>query len=201
MRAAFPSWPWAAALPLMLAACGGSDTDKSPNLGGDSLELAAQERGLLGDDMPPPAGIFERRSGDGRDRLCVVGADDGAVGGNSGDWRFAAELMTQGQGRCLTSGQLILADAKDSENGQARQSWKLRFRGKTGCEVDAMTEGDVLILPDHLPAACSNICAGRVNLQGAELERTSWAEPEARALRLRGADGSIWTDCGHKIAK
>lgn len=187
-----------AALPLMVAACGDAEEEKAASLGGDSLELAAQERGLVGEEAPPPAGIFERRSGDGRDRFCVVRSGDD---GGDGDWRFAAELITAGNGRCLTSGQLQLAEAKSSEDGQPRQSWKLRFRGKEGCEVGAILEGDEVILPSHLPASCSNLCAGRVNLQGAELERTSWAEPEALALRLRGADGSIWTECGQKKAK
>lgn len=205
-----------AALPLLVAGCGASEKENQGGLGGDSLELAAQERGLIGDEGSPPAGIFERRSGKGRDRLCVVSRADGG-------WRFAAEFMTQGhsqgqrasqgqgslrglgslqgQGRCLTSGQLTWSQTENQDAPQPRQSWKLQFRGQEACQIDAMSEGDVLIFPDHLPAACANICAGRVNLTGAELERSSWAETEALALRLRGADGSIWTECGQKKAK
>lgn len=171
---------------LMLTSCGAGDEEADK---AHPLELAASERGLIGSGPAAPEGIFERRLGGGRERWCVVRS--GADG-----WRFAAELRAADGGPCLTGGSLSVRD-RDENQGQF---WTLRFRGTAGCDVDAMTQGDMLILPDHMPASCSKLCAGRLNLAGAELERTSWAEEEARHLRLRGADGSIWTECGSEKA-
>lgn len=176
---------------LLLSGCGGGSDN--PVDSDHALERAAAERGLIGVAMAEPAGIFERRLGNMRERLCV------ARSGDEG-WRFAAELSAGTGASCLTGGVLLVSDALSDGDEPQSQSWKMRFRGLDGCEIEAVAQGDALLLPDHMPAACSKLCAGRASLVGAEMERTSWAEAEALALRLRGADGSIWTDCGQKKA-
>jgi hypothetical protein len=179
---------WLMAISTSLAGCGGTD---SPEPSDHALDQAAHDRGLILTEMAQPVGIFERRTRDMRERLCVVGnGDDG--------WRFAAELAREGGGSCLTGGDLTVSEGKGDESDGPHQSWKLRFRGLENCQLEATAQGDALIMPDHMPAACSKLCAGRVSLGGAEMERTSWAEAESLSLRLRGADGSIWTQCGQK---
>lgn len=180
----------ASACVTLLGGCSPND-DKAQHA--HPLELAASERGLINSGPAAPMGIFERRQGAGRERLCVVRSGDEG-------WRFAAELRAGDGTTCLTRGDLSLHEARQGRDTDEVRSWKLRFRGLEGCEIDALAQGDILILPDHLPAACSKLCAGRVHLAGAELERTSWADEEARHLRLRGAGGSIWTECGSEKA-
>lgn len=176
---------------MLLANCGGSD-EADIAAQDNQLEMAADERGLIAPDVAAPTGIFERRKGDYRERWCFVPKEDG--GKNA--FRFAAELSMEGGGRCLTSGEAETREARGVEGELPSQGWRLRFRGAESCEIEANAQGDALILPSQLPAACSKVCAGRVGLAGAEMERTSWAEAEARGLRLGGADGSVWTECG-----
>lgn len=188
---------WRAALcfpaAVLLANCGGSEeAEVAPP--DNQLEMAAGERGLIAPDVAEPSGIFERRKGDYRERWCFVPKEDESKTA----YRFAAELSMVGGGRCLTSGEAETKDARDVEGELPSQGWRLRFRGAESCEIEGIAQGDALILPAQLPAACSKVCAGRVALAGAEMERTSWAEAEARSLRLGGADGSVWTECGAK---
>lgn len=186
---------WSAGLigaAFSLSGCSGdADQGKVPQSGG-ALEMAASERGLLGDQSAEPVGIFERRNGEGRDRICVVGGKDNGsdLGGRA--WRFASELRAKDGGTCLTGGTIRVAEPK--EEGGPR-IWTLRFRGLVHCAVTALEQGDQLILPAHIPANCSALCAGRVDLAGAELDRTSWTQEEAQILRLRRADGRMETAC------
>lgn len=169
----------------ILAGCGGNNTgEEQTKLSGEALETAATERGLFGAEVADPAGIFERRQGQGRDRVCAVTSDDGA-------WRFAAELQVADGGTCLTGGTLAVSAAEND----ARRTVTLTFQGLDHCAVSVTEQGDQLIFPAHMPANCSALCAGRVNLAGAEFDRTSWSQEEARILRLRRADGRMERAC------
>jgi hypothetical protein len=208
---------------LALAACSDQNPDDGTAEAGQQLEQAAAERGLFGGDWAEPAGIFERRSGDGRDRMCVTslsgqdasGGDaasgdtaDGDTADGEGAWRFAMEIKAKDGGSCLTGGTLRVAEQgseknKPKNNGETRSAdevlalrqWSLRFQGLDNCTLTAAEQGDQLILPAHLPASCAALCAGRVDLAGAELDRTSWSQDEAAILRLRRADGRMESAC------
>lgn len=176
----------ASAVLCVLAGCGASGDDSADQeLSGEALEMAARERDLFGALAADPVGIFERRQGDARDRMCVVPDASGA-------YRFAAELQAKNGGSCLTGGTISPSDG--AEEGDPRQ-WRVIFQGLDHCAVNVTEQGDQLIFPAHMPASCSALCAGRVNLAGAELDRTSWSEEEARILRLRRADGRMERAC------
>lgn len=194
------------AVSLVVASCGNNAPDDDIGRGGMELERAASERGLFGGEWAEPVGIFERRNGEGRDRMCVTAMPRAAAQSEqAGPWRFAMELRTKGGGSCLTGGTLQPAEkeqgeedkgAADHESGEgALRLWSLRFQGLEDCAVTATEQADQLILPAHMPASCSALCAGRVDLAGAELDRTSWSQDEAVILRLRRADGRMDMAC------
>lgn len=189
-------------VPLALAACGGTPADDQARQSGQQLEQAATDRGLFGQDWAEPVGIFERRNGDGRDRLCVTQqrSPSGDMAASGGPWRFAFEVKAKDGGTCLTGGEIAVGEGTEKDGAPAgtepsKRPWTLRFQGLDNCTVTATEQGDQLIFPAHLPASCSALCAGRVDLAGAELDRTSWSEEEAQILRLRRADGRMKAAC------
>lgn len=183
---------------LAVASCGDKKSDDMVGRGGQQLEQAASQRGLFGGEQAEPVGIFERRNGDGRDRMCVTAMPSSA--NVAGEWRFAMELRAKDGGSCLTRGTLRRA-AKDGGDRQGDggpdvpHHWTLRFQGLENCTILAAEQGDQLIFPAHFPASCSALCAGRVDLAGAELDRTSWSQDEAVILRMRRADGRMDMAC------
>lgn len=183
---------------LAVASCGDKKSDDMVGRSGQQLEQAASQRGLFGGEQAEPVGIFERRNGDGRDRMCVTAMPSSAS--LAGEWRFAMELRARDGGSCLTRGTLRRAakgggDRQGERGPDVPHHWMLRFQGLENCTIVAAEQGDQLIFPAHFPASCSALCAGRVDLAGAELDRTSWSQDEAVILRMRRADGRMDLAC------
>ena len=167
----------AVAILFLLAACGRSEPDTDVDAG-NPLEMAARERGIVRAEASEPTGVFERRHELGRDAMCVV--PDGEE-----KWRFA---MTASYGpglSCETRGTIT----RDGAN------WRLDFAGVEGCSATVHEEEDELRLPGSLPSQCDSLCPSRASLSGLRLPRASWAEGDAKRLRMKGEDRNMTTPC------
>lgn len=156
--------PLALALVGMLAACGsGTAPTAPPDTSGARLEAAAIRTGLI--DDPARASLVGSWALES-DRLCVLPGATGLL-------RMGA-LVDYGEGQgCAAS-------------GTARREGD-RVRVDFGaCRFDARFDGDRIVFPADVPAACDQFCAGRASLAALTVERLSSSTAEAETLRSPG---------------
>lgn len=144
---------------LLLAGCG-SPQPAPQDTPGSRLERASLRAGLVVD--PAQASIAGSWAAD-TDRLCIVPADRDS-------FRIGA-LIDYGEGQgCAAAG-------------------TARRRGETvavtfgACRFDARFDGDRIVFPATLPAACDRFCTGRASLDSLTVNRLSGAVAEAATLR------------------
>ncbi|HMO74256.1 MAG TPA: hypothetical protein PKD99_09890 [Sphingopyxis sp.] len=164
---------------LLLAACDRPAPGEEAIDAGNPLEIAARERGIVRPEAADLTGAFERRHDLGRDAMCVV--PDG-----KSTWRFA---LTASFGDGLS----CEARGHATRDGGG---WRFDFAGVEGCSVLAGEQEDELRLPGDLPPQCDSLCPGRASLSGLRLPRASWAEADAKGLRMKGDDGNMTRPCG-----
>jgi hypothetical protein len=155
------------AILLLLAAC--RPGERAADTPGAALERAAIARGLVSD---PKAGSLTGSWASEADRLCVVPAGGSTRIGVSIDYG-------DGQG-CAAKGSV----ERDGE------SLAIAF-GE--CRVQATFDGERIVFPAALPAACDRVCTGRASLSALTVERLS--ESASEASTLRSARGELL--CGN----
>lgn len=144
---------------LLLTGC---DTRHSPvaTSAGKRLETAASVAGLVVDPATASEVGSWAREGD---RLCVVPVADGTE-------RIGA-LVDYGERQgCIAAGTVIRSGERlDVKFGE--------------CHFAAHFDGDRIVFPATLPAACDRLCTGRASLAALSVARISGASSEARTLR------------------
>lgn len=151
---------WLVLALLGLAGCGREAAP--PGRGdtpGDRLERAAVAAGaVVPDGAREPLGVYARES----DRVCVVPAGSGKRLG-------ATTAFSDGQA-CSASGPAVLKDGA------------LEARFAPGCTISIKVEGDRLVFPAEVPAACDALCTGRATLAALDVAQLSDSLSEASAL-------------------
>jgi hypothetical protein len=148
---------------MLLAGCRGRTHATEATLSaGDRLERAAVAAGLVID--PASRSIAGAWSLD-TDRACIVPAAE-----TGGDERIGL-LIDYGQGQgCAASGTVRRSgDRLDMRLG--------------ACRVTARFDGERIVFPGEVPAACDRLCTGRASLAAMTVERQSGSVAEARSLR------------------
>lgn len=145
---------------LLLTGCHrAAATDDTP---GGKLEAAAIARGLVVD--PAKAGLIGSWASD-TDRLCVVPTASALRLGTSVDY---GENQS-----CAASGTV------------ERKKDKLAVTFGD-CRFEASFDGERIVFPAELPAACERFCTGRASLSALAVERLSESVSEAATLRSAG---------------
>lgn len=153
----------ALAVLLVLSACS-REQPAAPSPGA-RLEAAAVARGLVSDpEGGTPVGSFASES----DRLCIVPAGR--------DLRLGASI-DYGEGQSCTA-----AGSAERRGGHLR----VRFGG---CRFEATYDGDRIVFPPELPAACDRFCSGRASFTALAVARLSDSPSEAAAVRA--GDGRL----------
>lgn len=151
-------------LALLLAACarGGEGQGAGNGATAPDLETAAIAAGVI----PDPAnsditGLYARDT----DRLCVVPA---ALGFRIGAFvDYGPRQFCSGSGTATRAGEVL----------------RVKFDNVDGCEFDARYEGDRIVFPGKLPAACDKLCVGRASLAALDAALLGNAVAEASAMR------------------
>ena len=152
-----------AVLSAALIMCGCSAGPDTGNAGGAALEQAAIAAGVVRDpDTREIAGLYARDT----DQVCIVAAGDG--------YRIGASVDYGSEG-CSAAGTV----ARDGER------LRIAFDGAPGCRFDAEIDGDRIIFPGEVPAACERLCSNRASLAALEADLLSEAASEAAAMRDR----------------
>ena len=148
------------ALLLLLAGCEGRETRTADLTGGAKLEAAAVAAGLVPD--PERASLVGSWARD-TDRVCVVPGGTGAA-------RIGV-LIDYGDGNgCAGSGTVTRsADRLEIVMG--------------GCRVNARFDGERIIFPPSIGAACERLCRGNATLAALSADRVSQSAAEAATLR------------------
>ena len=129
---------------------------------GGKLEAAALARGLVPDPTAPIIGAWARDT----DRVCVVP-------GHGGDLAIGA-LVDYGEGQgCAASGTV------------KRSGGRLDIRFGA-CRMIAAFDGERIVFPPEVPAACDQLCIGRASLAALAVDRQSESVSEAATLRTPG---------------
>lgn len=155
---------------LLLVGCSGGISTEATNASSavPDLERAAISAGVI----PDPAntditGLYTRDT----DGVCVVP--------DRLNFRLGA-FVDYGDGQnCSGSASL----------SRVGESLHVSFSGAEGCDFDARFEGDRIIFPGRLPAACAKLCARRASFAALDVGRLSQSESEASTLR--GANGKL----------
>ena len=148
-------------LALTLGGCGTEPSNAVADSPGARLEAAAQTAGIVSDPNAPLQGSWARDT----DRVCIVGIGRTSRVGVSVDY---GEDQT-----CAASGTV-------SRSGDVL---KLAFGA---CTFDARFDGDRIVFPAEVPAACESLCTGRASLAAVTVERLSESRSEAATLRSSG---------------
>ena len=148
-------------LALALGGCGTEPSNTIADSPGARLEAAAQTAGIVPDPNASLQGSWARDT----DRVCVVGTGKTSRVGVSVDY---GEDQT-----CAASGTV-------SRSGDVL---KLAFGA---CTFDARFDGDRIVFPAEVPAACESLCTGRASLAAVTVDRLSESRSEAATLRSSG---------------
>lgn len=149
----------ALAASLLLAGCT-QQSGAPEEQAGPALERAAIAAGVVRDpEATDIAGLYARDT----DRVCVA---PGRVG-----YRIGASIDFGGGQMCSASGTV------------ARSGGALRVDFGGGCAFEARLDGDTIVFPGSMPAACDKLCTDRASLTALEAELQSDAVAEATALR------------------
>lgn len=144
---------------LLLAGCDPEQTTVASSPG-KRLEVAASAAGLVVD--PATASEVGSWARDG-DRLCVAPATDG-------NERIGALVEYGERQGCVAAGTVRRSDEQlDVAFGD--------------CKFAARFNGERIVFPATLPAACDRLCTGRASLAALSVTRVSSAASEARTLR------------------
>ena len=147
------------ALLLLLAGCDGRDARTADLDGGTKLEAAAVAAGLVPD--PERASLVGSWARD-TDRVCVVPSGTGAA-------RIGV-LIDYGDGNgCAGSGSVT------------RSADKLKI-ALGECRLDARFDGERIIFPPSIDAACERLCRGNATLAALSVDRVSQSAAEAATL-------------------
>lgn len=157
---------------MLLAACGArADRTAADNAAvASDLESAAIAAGVIPD--PTSSDITGLYARDG-DRLCVVPEQL--------NFRIGAFIDYGGTQSCSGSGTAT----------RAGEVLHVRFDHAEGCEFDARYEGDRIVFPGRVPAACDRLCTGRASLAAMDAALLSNSLSEASAMR----NGKGWLLC------
>ncbi|MES2755113.1 MAG: hypothetical protein V4659_10650 [Pseudomonadota bacterium] len=159
-------WP---AVALLLAGC--SSPIANPEQGGAALEAAAIAAGVVRDPADTDiTGLYARET----DRVCVVPAGRG--------YRIGASIDYGGGQGCSGAGTLT----------RSGETLRVEFTRAPGCSFDARLDGERIVFPGRLPAACERLCSERVSFAALEGDLLSDASSEATTLR----DGKGKLLCG-----
>ncbi|HEX8384451.1 MAG TPA: hypothetical protein VF592_13890 [Sphingomonas sp.] len=146
-------------LTLLLGGCDGGSPPAAASAGGE-LERAAVAAGLV----PDPArvsivGAWARDS----DRVCVVP-------GGGGRERIGV-VIDYGEGNgCVGA-------------GTVRRSGDRLAIDLGACRIDARFDGERIVFPAEVDAACARSCRGNASLAALSVERVSGSAAEAATLR------------------
>ncbi|QQV75909.1 hypothetical protein H5J25_09845 [Sphingomonas aliaeris] len=158
-------------LAVSLAGCSGGGTGSEPTARPtNSLEAAAIDAGMIADPASVDITGFYTRD---TDRICVVPApQDYKIGilVNYGD-----DLGCSGSGTAKRTGGKL----------------DVLFPAAPGCGFEARFEGDRLIFPAKVPAACAKLCQGRASIAALDVERISDSTSEASSLRSRSGQFAV----------
>lgn len=153
----------AAALLVALAGCRAADRSPGAQDGGAQLEAAALAGGLVAD--PRARSLTGAWSLD-TDRMCIVPGE--------GREQRVGILIDYGAGQgCAGSGTVQ----------RSGSGLELRLGD---CRVTARFDGDRIVLPPEVPAACDRLCVGRASIAAMTVERQSESVAEAANLRTPG---------------
>ena len=147
---------------LIVGACHGS-RDKAPGNAntGARLESAAIAAGLVVDPASRSlVGIWSRDT----DRACVVP-------GEGNDSRIGVLIDYGNGGGCAASGTV------------RRHGAALDVR-LGDCRVTARFDGERILFPPEVPAACDALCTGRASISAMSVDRQSESAAEAASLRM-----------------
>jgi len=161
---------------LALASCGSGGEDRAANNAANvtvpstasALEQAAIDAGVVTEAKGvSPIGLYRQRHEVGLDSLCIVE-------GRNGDTRFGLEaafgrgIACHGQGTLKRSGDRLMLTFAESS-----------------CQIEAEYEGDQIVFPGTVDAACNHLCTERGSLEGVSFPRVSRDESVARDARAQ----------------
>jgi hypothetical protein len=145
---------------LVLAGCSPQPDDDREQEAGAQLERAAIAAGVVRDpDATDITGLYARDT----DRVCIAPARVG--------YRIGASIDFGGGQMCSASGTV------------ARSGGALRVDFGGDCTFEARLDGETIVFPGRLPAACDRLCTDRASLTALEAELQSDAVAEAATLR------------------
>ena len=157
-------------LALLLTACG-TEPPAPRDTPGARLEQAAVQAGLIAD--PVTANLIGSWA-TGTDRLCIVRAGQGPL--------HIGALIDYGEGQgCAASGTVQ----------RGRDAVAIAFGP---CRFEARFDGERIVFPAELPAACDRFCTGRASLTALTAEHLSTAQSEAVTLRTPSGKPLCATD-------
>lgn len=159
---------------LALASCN-SGEDRTANTvasadpaTASALEQAAIDAGVVAEaDRLSPVGLYRQRHEAGLDSLCIVGGGDGEARFGL-EAVFGRDISCRGQGRLSRSGGRLT----------------LSFAG-SACRIEAEYQGDWIVFPGTVDAACNRLCTERGSLEGVSFPRVSREESVARDARAQ----------------
>ena len=148
---------------LLLAGCSqGTNTPQATATPATGLEAAAIEAGLIPDpDSVDITGLYARDT----DRVCIVPAPE--------DYRIGIVVEYGDDLNCTASGTV-------TRNGE---TLGIDLPAAPGCSFKARYEGDRIVFPPEVPAACAKLCQGRASIAAVDVSRMSESASEASALR------------------
>ena len=150
---------------LLLAAGCGAQGDRAAvdnAAAAPDLESAAIAAGVIPDPTSSDiTGLYARDS----DRVCIVP--------EAMNFRIGAFVDYGGAQSCSASGTAT----------RAGEVLHVRFDQAQGCEFDARYEGDRIVFPGRVPAACAKLCTGRASFAALDGALLSNSLSEASAMR------------------
>lgn len=146
---------------VLLAACN-SGQPSTPAAAGDRLEAAAVASGLLVD---PATRALTGSWGRETDRACVV-----PLPGETRQYRIGVSI-DYGEGQSCAG------------RGTVRHDGGALEVSLGACRLRASFDGDHIVFPGAVPAACERLCTGRASLAALNVERLSDSLSEAETLR------------------
>jgi len=137
-----------------------NEAEPAPSDAAVALEALATERGVIGETSSEnPVGSYGRAYDGGEDRLCLIdigeARDDGMTYNVGVEIRIGEEEYCRGIGVARRSDDRLI----------------LNFAG--GCAISARYEGDRLVMPGAVDAACARLCSTRGSLAGVTFPRQS----------------------------
>lgn len=149
---------------MLLAGCSGptNAVDKSPTAAIPELETAAIAAGVIPDPVGVDlTGLYARDT----DRVCIVPARQGFAIGIFVD--YGDQQLCSAAGTATKLGETLT----------------VTLAGAPGCAFDARFEGDRVVLPGALPAACAKLCSGRASMTALDVRQLSDSVSEAQTMR------------------